>query len=154
MKCFSFIDNQIIEGITTSYASTVNQMPITDASVRFYVCENNSSLLSEAAKKRYEDLFLYGYTELIPDNGPGNLFPEGSYLLDIAIKDYNSEYSQSCMKIQTVEDRLLLGCIPESVIATTDGIISWSEEEGLIFQDGAVITPELSVQPDILVLEL
>jgi hypothetical protein len=58
------------------------------------------------------------------------------------------------MKIQTVEDRLLLGCIPESVIVTPDGIISWSEEEGLVFQDGAVITPELSVNPDILVLEL
>lgn len=153
MKCFSFIDNQVVEGIPNIYDSTLKQATITEASVRFYVCEQNATLLSEAAKKRYEDLFLYGYTELIPENGSGNLFPEGSYLLDIAIADYISEQSQQCMKIQTIEDRVLLGCIKESIITTPYGIISWSED-GLALQDGVIMEKDLSIPKDVLVLEL
>jgi hypothetical protein len=152
MKCFSLVEDKIIKGIPNSYTNTMTEATITDASVRFYICEQLGELIPKAAKTRYEDLFLYGYTELIPDNGPGNLFPEDSYLLDIAIADYIPGKSQNCMKIQTIENRVLLGCTKESIVATTKGTISWDNKP--VLSKDLVINDNINAQQDVLILEL
>jgi hypothetical protein len=153
MKCFSLIKGEIIHGIPSIYSNTLGTDTITDASVRFYASEQLGTILAQAAKSRYEDLFLYGYTELIPDNGPGNLFPEGSYLLDLPVNSYLSSQSTQCMKIQTVENRILLGCTKDSIVYTTDGLIKWGNDM-LILDTETLIPGNVNTTDDILILEL
>lgn len=153
MKCFSFIESKILKGIPDIYSNTLDTPTIAEASVRFYLSDANGGLVAKAAQSRYEDLFLYGYTELIPDNGPGNLFPEDSYLLDLDLSKFIPEQSTQFMKIQTAEQRILLGCIKESVIATTEGIITWDKNKPVV--NVAELSEENLIVPDnTLVLEL
>jgi hypothetical protein len=153
MKCFSLHNNKIVEGITNMYSNTLNTDIIYEASVRFYICDKLGSLIADTARSRYEDLFLYGYTELIPDSEPGTLFPEGSYLLDLPITQYNSNRSKNCMKIQTVNDHILLGCIKDSVVVTDAGYITMSDD-GLVFDTNIVVPDDLQAQDNILIVEL
>lgn len=153
MKCFSLVEGKILKGIPDIYINTLNEPTITEASVRFYICEQLGELIPKFAKNRYEDLFMYGYTELIPDNGPGNLFPEGSYLLDLELSKYLTDKSEQCMKIQSAENRLLLGCTKDSIVYTTDGIIKWDDGKPVLQKD-AIATDVVSVQKDVLILEL
>ena len=153
MKCFSLINDKIIEGITTDYSNTLNTDVIQQASVRFYINDQLGQLTADMARQRYGDLFLYGYTELIPESEPGNLFPEGSYLLDLPISQYNTEASKQCMKIQTCTDHILLGCINDSVINTTIGNIVMKDGE-LVVDNESLSTDRITAPVSVLVMEI
>lgn len=152
MKCFSFIENRILEGAPSSYVSTMGGTIIKDASIRFYINDANAELLAKCAKERYKDLFLYGYTELIPDNGPGALFPEDSFLLDISIDQYISRKDDGCMRIQCNDTRVLLGCLPDAQITTPSGIIKKVKGKVKIVTD-IVATNEPITQDNVMVVE-
>jgi hypothetical protein len=153
MKCFSFSNNTIIEGIPAEqYANTLDIPIITDASIRFYACESVGPLLAIAAKDRCRDLFCYGYTELIPDNGAGSLYPEGSYLLDLKIQEYKPVADDKCMIIQSTQDHILLGCIPDAMIHTTNGYIT-KNEDNLEFVEITEQDNKPHMQDNVIVLE-
>lgn len=153
MKCFSFINNTITEGIPSEqYANTLDAPIIMNASIRFYACESVGSLLAEAARTRHRDLFCYGYTELIPDNGAGSLYPEGSYMLDLRIQDYKPVDDDKCMIIQSTQGHILLGCTPDAIVHTANGYIT-KKEDKLEFIEITERDDKPHLQDNVIVLE-
>lgn len=152
MKCFTFKNEEIKDFIYNYWNNSCNQEEITNASIRFYACESNGMLIAEAAGNRLKDMFLYGYTELIPETGAGTLFPEGSYLLDLKTSDYIPKDSDKCMVVQTWQDRTLLGCLKESVVNTPYGCITCENEKPTLSEIMPVAN-ELKTFDNVIVLE-
>lgn len=152
MNCFSYIESRILSGIENIYESTLTDNVINKASIRLHACEANSLLFAEYAKRRDKNLFLYGYTELIPESSPGTLFPEGSFLLDLPTKEYYEHPDDGCIRIQTCENRTLLGCLPDAKVVVENGYIVQEEGKLKIISE-KVVTDELVPQANIIVLE-
>jgi hypothetical protein len=152
MKCYTYNNDEITEGIDSKWNNCINEASITNASIRFYATEQNGMEIAEAARNRKKDMFLYGYVELIPETEPGTLFPEGSYLLDIKTSEYIPDDSDMCMLVDSNCDRLLLGCLPEATICTDTGCIQMVDGE-LTFNLAMLTNKEVKTFDNVIVLE-
>lgn len=152
MKCYTYTSDEITEGIDSKWNNSLNESPITRASIRFYATEQSGMVIAEAARVRKKDMFLYGYVELMPETEPGTLFPEGSYLLDIKTSEYIPDDADMCMIVDSTRDRLLLGCLPDAAIATDTGCIQMIDGE-LTFNIAMLTNKEVKTFDNIIVLE-
>ena len=152
MKCYTYKDDEIIEGISNQWDNNISDDPITNASIRFYATEQNGLVISTEARNRRKDLFLYGYVELIPETEPGTLFPEGSYLLDIKTSDYIPDDADNCMLINSCNDRLLLGCLPDASIGIETGCIQMVDGE-LTVNIAMIANKEVKTFDNVIILE-